>query len=87
MKQEPLPLTLGLVLTLAENQATRRALLEALDRRDDVTRAEPNGPRLPLALHTQVGRDEQALAELCAHPGVVFCDVVYAHFEDSEGAT
>jgi hypothetical protein len=83
MTRRPPPLTLGLLLTLDDDEAARRALLEALDRRDDVTRGEPDGARLPLALETAVSRDREALAELGALPGVVFCDVVYAHFEDS----
>jgi len=78
--------TLGLVLTLRDDTEARRQLLHLLEQRDDVLLAPPQGHRLPLALETWVGRDQAALRALEDLPGVVLCDVVYAHFDACEDA-
>ena len=79
-------LTLGLVLTLRDDSEARRQLLHQLEQRDDVLVAPAQGHRLPLALETRVGRDQAALRALEDLPGVVLCDVVYAHFDACEDA-
>lgn len=79
-------LTLGLVLTLQEDPARRSQLLSTLAGRDDVLLAAIEGHRLPIALETCPGQDREAVAALEALPGVVFCDVVYAHFDHREEA-
>jgi hypothetical protein len=81
------PLTLGLVLTLSEDPALREALLCALHGRADVALGALAGRRLPLSLETRVGCDQAALDTLNALPGVSFCDVVFAHFDDNEDAS
>lgn len=77
-------LTLGVVLTLDADASLRPALLEALSMRPDVTFESTCGQRLPIALQTRSGEDRAALDSLQDLPGVLFCDVVYAHFHDSE---
>lgn len=77
-------LTLGLLLTLDADAAVQQSLLRELSTRLDVSLAPVCGHRLPIALQTRAGEDRAALQSLQAMPGVLFCDVVYAHFDDCE---
>lgn len=80
-------LTLGLLLTLDVDPTARTSLLRELAARADISVAPICGHCLPVALQTRPGEDRAALEALQAMPGVVFCDVVYAHFDDCEDAS